>query len=357
MRYPISLWLNRGALAALFAAALIVLSLPQPASAAKPPNGKTYFTVFFGLDEPYDLGTECFVFGESGVCSTDGQICGSWSRQENKGKQTGFSFELSFLEDGLPTTMEGQARVDSRGNRSSIAGAGRIAQAGTGANFSFAGREVGAARCFELLEESPADGDETFIVGSGILVTEPREVEDFAGVVLNGVGEVEIRHGNSDSLSITADDNILPHLTSEVRNGRLFLGTEPGIRFQSHDGPRYSITVRELDEITVSGVAGVDARGIDTDLLTIDISGVAVVKTRGEADRQNIVIEGVNTYDGRDLASRIVTVDIAGVSSAIVRVSDELNGKISGPSVLEYIGNPVVNVNAAPGSTVRRFGG
>jgi hypothetical protein len=101
----------------------------------------------------------------------------------------------------------------------------------------------------------------------------------------------------------------------------------------------------------------VDARGIDTDLLTIDISGVAVVKTRGEADRQNIVIEGVNTYDGRDLASRIVTVDIAGVSSAIVRVSDELNGKISGPSVLEYIGNPVVNVSATPGSTVRRFGG
>jgi hypothetical protein len=234
MRNPFNQLLYRGALAALFAAALIVLSLPQPASAAKPPNGKTYFAVFFGLDEPYDLGTECFVFGESGVCSTDGQICGSWVRQENKGKQTGFSFELSFLEDGLPTTMKGQARVDSRGNRSSIAGAGRIAQAGTGANFSFAGREVGAARCLELLEESPGGGDETFIVGSGVIVTEPREVEDFTGVVLNGVGEVEIRHGNTESLSITADDNILAHLTSEVRNGRLFLGTEPGPPLLDH---------------------------------------------------------------------------------------------------------------------------
>lgn len=333
------------------------LMFAVPVDAAKPPEGSTYFTVFFGLDEPYALGSSCFLFEESAFCSHDGELCGSWIWQDGPAREAGFSFGLSFLEEGRPVRLSGEARIDTRGSRSSIAGTGLIEQASGKENFSFAGRAVEASRCLELLEEAPDAGDETTIVGSGNVASEDRDVDNFHGVVAAGVGRVKIRHGSSESLTITADDNLLPYLTSEVRDGLLFIGVDPAIRFRTQNDIVYDVTVRSLDEITVSGVMAVDARGISGDLLTVTVVGVSAVVTGGAIDRQVLVLEGVSIYDGSDLQSRLTEVAITGICRATVRVSEALTGKVAGPSTLSYIGSPRVSVTKSGGAVVTRVGG
>jgi hypothetical protein len=340
----------------LFAAAALLLTTVA-AGAARPPIGKTYYTVLVGLAEPYDISTACFDFGPNGVCSTDGDSCGSWLRAGGPGKQSGFTFDMSLLDNGNLIRLQGEGRIDTLGKRSSIGGTGRISGAGPRYNYSFAGREMPKIRCQQMLADDPVDGDDagTVIVGSGTVASELRSVSDFSKVALSGVGRLEIRHTGSESLTVRADDNLLEHMRSEVRNGVLILGNDAGVNFRTDNDIVYLLTVNDLDSLTLAGVTFADVRGIDTDLFTVNISGVAGVKARGTAARQRVAVTGVSIYEADNLDSGVVEITVSGVSSATVRASQRLSGSVTGISTLEYIGNPVVNVTIDPSSTLRQI--
>ena len=342
----------------LAAACILLLAATGASKAARPPVGKTYYTVMVGLASPYDVSTSCFQFGPNDVCSTDGDSCGSWIRTDAQGKQAGFTFDMSLLENGDLIRLQGEGRAETLGRKSAIGGTGRITGAGPRFNYSFAGREMPKARCQQMLDESPPGGDDgngTLIVGSGNIASEPRPVSDFSRVALSGVGRLEIRHTGTESLTVRADDNLLQYMRSEVRNGVLILGNDSGVNFRTDNQIVYILTVRELDALTVAGVTFADVRGVDTDLFKVSVNGVAVVRASGKADRQRVSVTGVGIYDAADLDSRIVDVNISGVSGATMRASEQLNGRVKGVSSLEYIGNPAVNVAVDPGSSLRRL--
>ncbi len=344
-------------LIALLAALLTLSGLAtDPAAAAKAPIGRTYFTVFVGLDEGYGITASCFEFGEDDFCSQGGQQCGFWQRTDRTGRQSGFEFDLSFLEDGEAVEVDGQGRVDTRGRGSSIAGVGRFSAGRTRGNFAFAGRQARAARCLELLQEFEGDDGGEVIVGSGNLVTESRSVQGFSGVAASGAGLVTIEHTGTESLTITADDNILPHLTSEVAGDLLLLGIEDDVQISTDDPPLYEVTVRELDEILVAGAIGVEASGIDAARFDVAAAGASAVTAAGRADHQFVSLAGACAYQAEGLESRIATVALDGASVAVVRVSERLEGTVTGPSVLEYYGNPVVDVTWSFPAVVRRAG-
>ncbi len=64
------------------------------------------------------------------------------------------------------------------------------------------------------------------VKGSGNVVTESRDISDFKGVDVSGVFQVEITAQKDFSVEIEADDNLMPLIKTEVRNGVLHLETE-----------------------------------------------------------------------------------------------------------------------------------
>ena len=60
--------------------------------------------------------------------------------------------------------------------------------------------------------------------GSGKVISETRSVSGFDSVAMSGSGKLVIEQGETESLTITADDNLLPRLPAEVRGGELHLG-------------------------------------------------------------------------------------------------------------------------------------
>lgn len=324
--------------------------------ASDTPVGRTYFATAIGLESAYGVNHQCFEFFEEKLCSVDGSICGSWRQTGGAGPRLDLGFELTALVDGDLMLLGGLGRLERGGRKSSLAGTGSFHSVdgnGRGVNFSFAAREVGKEQCLALLEQN-ADPDDEVVTGSGNPITEERDVGDFHALAANGVGQLEIRHGTETSLRITADSNLLPILTSEVRNGRLILGSSA--RFSTQNAIRYEITVRELDELLIAGVFGVDATGIDTESFEVNVSGVSAVTIAGNAAHQNVTVAGVSVYNARDLASRTASVEISGPSSAVVRVSNSLEGHLTGGAVLEYIGNPTINVTVDFTSTLRKIG-
>ena len=225
---------------------------------------------------------------------------------------------------------------------------------GTGAAFAVAALATGLAACGG--SQHSITGPSENVIGSGRVVTESRSVQGFNAVSLSGVGRLTIEHTGVESLSITAEDNILPLLTSEVRGGVLFLGPRGGTSISQSRDIEYRLTVRELDEMALSGVTEAFAPELDTDLLRIAISGVSSITAGGRADRQGIAISGASRYDAERLVSRSARLNVSGVSTAVVRVSDLLEGEVSGASVVEYFGSPVLRVNVSGGATVRSVG-
>jgi len=193
------------------------------------------------------------------------------------------------------------------------------------------------------------------IKGSGILKTETRPVEKFTAISLSAGGSLEIEQTGQESLEITADDNLLELFTSEVRDGTLYLSTAEGKNW-SGKGPRFKVTVRELRKLKVSGVGSVKATNLDTESLTVSISGAASGRIAGRSDNLSISISGTGSLNAAELKAKRARVVVSGVGDVTVNASDELNAKVSGTGTIWYIGSPKLESSVSGvGSIKQKF--
>ena len=194
------------------------------------------------------------------------------------------------------------------------------------------------------------------VVGSGRLATESRPVQGFAAVSVSAAGHLIVEQTGVESLEITAEDNVLPLVRSEVRNGRLVLGFGPDASVTATREVLFRLTVRDLTEIEASGASRVEVRGADTPSFTLRVSGASEVSATGIADHVRLDLSGASRCRAPDLRTREATAHLSGASYARVRASDSLVVNASGASVVEYLGDPVLVANVSGGSFVRRAG-
>jgi len=190
--------------------------------------------------------------------------------------------------------------------------------------------------------------------GSGRVVSERRDVHDFTGVALAGIGTLMIEQTGTESLTIEAEDNILPLLTSEVSNGVLRLGTRNNTSIASTKPIIYHLTVKDLNNITVSGSGDVTVPDLKVTTLEGVVSGSGNVTVGGAVDTQHIKISGSGTYQAEDLESKEAEVVVSGSGDAVVRVSDTLDATVSGSGSIAYIGNPTVTERISGSGTITK---
>ncbi len=220
-------------------------------------------------------------------------------------------------------------------------------------------------------------GPLNIVNGSGKLRSEARTVRDFNEVAISGDGTLTIVQGATETLTIEADDNLLPLLTSNVESGRLVLGVKRNTTVRSASGIRYRLTVKNLRAIRSSGSARVEATTLQADRFTIDTSGssdIAIgqltatdldVETSGSGNvtiagtvtSQRVQSSGSCNYHAGDLASKTARLAVSGNGDATVRVSDTLDVEISGSAQIGYIGTPRVTSDISGSGKVQRVEG
>jgi hypothetical protein len=196
------------------------------------------------------------------------------------------------------------------------------------------------------------DGD---IHGSGRVVTESRSIAAFDGVAVSAVGRLIVEQTGYESLTVTAEDNILPHLRSRVVDGLLELGPRAGVSLHPRREIVYHLTAEWLTDILGSGAVEIEAYDLDTPFLGIELSGASHLDATGIADEQLVFLSGASGYFGRDLWSAVVTIHASGASHGVVRVEEFLEATASGTSLVEYIGNPRVVAHESGFGEVRRY--
>lgn len=179
--------------------------------------------------------------------------------------------------------------------------------------------------------------------GSGQLATQSRQVSGFTSVELTGVGELNIDQTGTDSLTVSAEDNLLPLLTSKVEGDTLILGKKPNTRIVTTKPIRYTLTMKDITGLAVSGSGTINAPKLSTAALRIEISGSGMITTAGNAVDQSLESSGSGRYLADGLTSKTTTAEISGSGTANGVASDTLGVKISGSGTLTYSGNPQVS--------------
>lgn len=199
------------------------------------------------------------------------------------------------------------------------------------------------------------------IQGSGKVINETRQASGFNQIDLNGAGELIITQGNTESLTIQADDNLMPYIKTNVNNDKLTINFNNSLPLPSQSVKIY-LTVKNISTITTSGSGKIYSNNLKANDLTINIngagesnlnnlnantlkiviSGAGKMTLSGNVNEQNINISGAGEYNAANLSSKITSLSINGAGRGTVRVSDVLNAMINGGGDIKYIGNPKV---------------
>ncbi|MEP0898477.1 MULTISPECIES: GIN domain-containing protein [Leptolyngbya] len=164
----------------------------------------------------------------------------------------------------------------------------------------------------------------------------------FSSISFKSVGKVTVQQTGKESLTITADDNILPLLESRVANNILYLALAKDSKMNPTQPIKFVIEVKSLESLSTDGVGSVEAQGIQGKRLAVAMDGVGEVAIAGSADTLDLSLSGVGSYQGEAFQTQQATVRNSGVGSAVVNVSQQLNADLSGVGSIEYVGSPQV---------------
>jgi hypothetical protein len=217
-----------------------------------------------------------------------------------------------------------------------------------------------------------ADGNTTGpqLVGSGTAETESREVEEFAEISVSGAIKLDVTIGEATEIAVTADNNILPHVKTEVVSKRLKIYVDES--YSSKLGVKVKMTALALRGLRASGACKTSVNNASGERFRLGLSGGSDCRWQGEVDalalkfdggshatfsgtagRLEMNCSGASKADARDLQVKTAKAQLSGASTARVNVSDDLNVEASGASSLRYSGQPTVKKNVSGASTVR----
>ncbi len=108
--------------------------------------------------------------------------------------------------------------------------------------------------------------------GSGNVTTQTKSIQGVNQVSLDGIGTVILQQGNQESLTIEAEDNIIPHIQSNVNGNKLSLSYDNNIPKPTKT-VKFYLTVKDLSSITISGAVKVETNDFKTQSLVISTNG------------------------------------------------------------------------------------
>jgi hypothetical protein len=220
--------------------------------------------------------------------------------------------------------------------------------------------------------------------GSSHLITESREVSDFDRVEFALFGELTLTQGETESLTIEAEDNVMAKIQSEVKNGTLLIGLDTGLSdsIEPTKPIKFDLTVKELVGLSLSGSGNINSANLNTEemdftvsgsgrievanlaaedvqlelsgsaqlaigtlraeKLEADLGGSSEVELAGQVSEQKITVSGSVEYRAVELEIQNVQVELNGGGQVTVWASQTLDVEISGSGQVNYVGTPTV---------------
>jgi len=214
------------------------------------------------------------------------------------------------------------------------------------------------------------------VQGSGKIVRQNREVGHFSALSIGVNGDVEIRLGNTEGVSVETDDNLQPLLETAVENGTLRVRPVKNNLKLDTRTMKIVVQARTLDKLSIGGSGNVTADKLRGENLTIDVGGSGSIsvgqlesesaaialggsgslKAAGNTERLQVSIGGSGRVQLGQLQPRDAVVSIGGSGQATIWAKKSLNLSVTGSGDINYYGDPQISKSIMGSGTIKRLG-
>lgn len=221
------------------------------------------------------------------------------------------------------------------------------------------------------------------IPGSGVSKTETRDVgTEYTRVQVGSGLKVTLTERDPGTVAITADDNLIPYITTTVEDGSLIVKVKDDGQLAPSTDVNVEVPSRPLHWVSASGAATVlSAGGLECEIVAIDTSGAAKVELdkalgkslwvhasgaskvsvrkvaageghidasgaseisfgEGKLDALDLKASGASKIALGGVVTKTATLDVSGASDAKLQASEKVSGTASGASQVSVKGNP-----------------
>jgi hypothetical protein len=206
------------------------------------------------------------------------------------------------------------------------------------------------------------------IKGNGQIKKETREAGNFSSLVSQGSMNVKIAYGNSNSIVVEGDENLLPYIETVVENGRLTIKTKKYVNLKSDSKITVYVSMTKINSLQLSGSGDINGSGgftndgktdiavsgsgnlaLDFDSfkdLDLSVSGSGNIELKGNSTNNiDAKVSGSGNIDCSGISSKDVQAKLSGSGNIKVYASNSIDAKISGSGNVFYKGN-VQNINS-----------
>jgi hypothetical protein len=214
--------------------------------------------------------------------------------------------------------------------------------------------------------------------------TEKREASNFNQVVLQDIGHLVITQGETEALTVEADQDLLAKIITEVRGETLYLSlgkdwldrlTSLASLFENRQ-IKYYLTLKTITGVQIAGKGSLEAASLQADRLELKIDGMgeaqigaltcqrlevhiggtAKINVSGQATEQAVWIAGMGEYRAPKLEGKKVDLHISGQGNATVWAQESLDVNITGIGRVEYYGSPRLNQSIQGMGSIKQIG-
>lgn len=182
------------------------------------------------------------------------------------------------------------------------------------------------------------------ISGSGVIVTESRELNAFTAVSVDGIFNVTVAQGDAQSVKITADDNVIGFVKTEVVDGSLKVYLAPGQNYKNI-GLAAEIMVKGFNGLSNKGSGTIKISNVDNPSFFLKNFGSGDIALSGASGELLIENEGSGRISGFSFLSGSSNINIIGSGDVEVSCENELTVNIDGSAKVFYKGQPTITSN------------
>jgi hypothetical protein len=194
----------------------------------------------------------------------------------------------------------------------------------------------------------PGSSTSSGVPGSGVAARSIRALSNFSGIDLAGSNNVTVVAGARQSVVVHADTNLLGHVTTQVRAGKLIIGDVGSFAAKS---PMYvEIGVPSLAALDLSGSGTITVTGIKASRLTVTLPGSGDIHASGSVTQLNVSIDGSGDAQCSGLIARNVDAVVRGSGAIFVTATQSLDAKVPGSGAVLYGGDPPQVTTSITGS-------
>lgn len=216
--------------------------------------------------------------------------------------------------------------------------------------------------CLATTSTFALNGNNKVVKGSGKVISEERSVTVFSKVYASSGINVFIEQGNSCSLKISADDNLIEYIRTKVSDSTLQIGLQEGISLQNAQPMNVYVKMEHIESLKTISAANIKAphpltvrnislmakSGGDIEI-ELDAQQIHASLTSGA----NIILKGqVESLKGElssganlkapELKAKVCDIHLTSGADAYINVERSISYSISSGASLTCKGHPKV---------------